>query len=237
MKAAFTLLELLFVLAVVAVVTAIALPATTGMSRYTARVKTLTNLRQIGVAARLYANDHDQSLPGGADPTPDAPARWPALFCDYLTPNDSRVFLDPADPAAARLPLAEALSNTQNRTGYVCNGFDELGDGANPPAAVSLVKIEHPVNTVLMSQKSIGSSDFCVNVLFKPLAALNALLNPKAFEGGSYYLYVDGSVRYLKQTEYSDQMWQLNPPVTLPSLPLSTPAPIVPDGPAGTVHS
>lgn len=200
------MLELLVVIAVIAVLAAIAVPASDGINRYSARVKSLSNLRQIGVAARLYANDHQQLLPGGAASTD----RWPTLFCAYLTPSDPRVFIDPADPAAANLPLDQVLSNSRNNTGYIYNGFDELGDGANPPETVLLPALDHAAETILLGQKAMGASDFCVDLLLKPLSALLGLLNPAAFDGGANYLFVDGSVRYLKQGEYSDKMWQVN---------------------------
>ena len=63
-KAAFTLLETLVVFTVVAVLVAVAIPATTRVSQYSARMKAISNMRQIGVAAHLYANDHNQQLPG-----------------------------------------------------------------------------------------------------------------------------------------------------------------------------
>lgn len=212
-KSAFTLLELLFVLAVIAVLAAIVIPATSGISRYSARVKSLSNLRQIGVAARLYANDHQQQLPGGADPLADGGSadRWPALFSGYLTPSDPRVFLDPADRVASSLPMPQVLSNAQNNTGYIYNGFDELGDGKNPPDTVLLTSLDHPADTILMSQKAIGVTDFCVNLLTTPFAVILSLMNPAAIDGGANYLFVDGSVRYLKKSEYSSNMWQVNP--------------------------
>lgn len=217
------MLELLFVIAVVAVLATIALPASNGINRYSARMKSLSNLRQIGVAARLYANDHQGQLPGGAVPAAGAlepTDRWPALFCGYLTPSDPRVFLDPSDRAAASLPLDQVLSNSRNNTGYIQNGFDELGDGAKPPETVSVAALEYPAQTILMSQKAPGATDFCVDLLTKPLSILTGALNPTAFDGGAHYLFVDGSVRYLKQREYSPRLWQANPLVPLPGLPL-----------------
>lgn len=221
-RSAFTLLELLFVIAVIAVLAAIAVPASNGISRYSARMKSLSNLRQIGVAARLYANDHQQQLPGGAEPSTGGAStdRWPTLFSAYLTPSDPRVFIDPTDRAALSLPLNQVLSNSQNNTGYIYNGFDEMGDGKTPPQTVLLTALDHPVDTILMSQKAIGTPDFCVNLLTESLSAIARLLNPAAFDGGANYLFVDGSVRYLKKSEYSDKMWLVSPLKSLPGLPL-----------------
>ena len=80
MKAAFTLIEVLLTFAVIAVLAALLIPATSRMTQYAQR-KIDLNLRQIGVAARLYANDHDQTLPGqpvAATPSGQPPDQWPA---------------------------------------------------------------------------------------------------------------------------------------------------------------
>jgi prepilin-type N-terminal cleavage/methylation domain-containing protein/prepilin-type processing-associated H-X9-DG protein len=211
LKPAFTLLELLVVMAVIAVLVAIAIPTATGINRYAARVKSISNLRQIGVAARLFANDHNMRLPAKAAAPADllepAPDCWPKLFCAYLTPSDPRVFLDPLDRTTAKLPLEEVLSNAKNNTGFIYNGFDDLfGNGARAPL-VSLAAIERPGETLLMSQKAPGVTEFYVDLLGNPVNVLTSLLNPKVFDGGAHYLYVDGSVRYLKESEYSNKLW------------------------------
>ena len=223
-KAAFTLLEILFALAILALLIAIAIPATSRATLYAARTKSISNLRQIGVASRLYANEHDQKLPGqiSSDPLLPPPIgdgnkdRWPKLLCAYLSPSDPRVLLDPTDRAATQLTASDILSNDVNRTGYIYNGFDDLGRDGQPPAEVSLTMIDQPVNTILMSQKMQGAKDFYVDLLGAPLAVLSSLLNPAAFNGGSHYLYVDGSVRYLKEAEYSNQLWLVNKGNVLP---------------------
>lgn len=211
--------------AVVALLAAIAIPATSKISEYSARTKSLSNLRQIGVAARLYANDHDQRLPGqpasaGLPPTGSAAEQWPTLFCAYLTPSDPAVFVDPGDPVTSKLPLASILSNDSNNTAFVYNGFDDLATGNQPPVAISLTTLASPSEVVLLAQKTRGATAFFVSPLFQPIANLLSLLNPSAYDGGSHYLFVDGSVRFIKQSEYSNSIWLVDKSISLPFPPL-----------------
>lgn len=195
------------------------------MSAYSARMKSVSNLRQLGVAARLYANDHNQQLPGQPGSLLGLPGigtqpsdQWPALFCTYLSPSDPRVFLDPSDPVTAKLPLLSVLSNAVNNTGYVYNGFDDLGQDNQPLPAVALTRMDTPSEVVLLSQKTQGATAFYVDLLFNPLGNLFSLLNPQAYDGGSHYLFVDGSVRFIKQTDYSNTLWLVDKTVPLPPL-------------------
>ena len=232
MKAAFTLLEVMVVFVVLAVLVAIAIPASTRMSQYTARMKSISNLRQLGVAAHLYANDHDQQLPGQPasgllglpllGPSAGSGDQWPKLFCAYLSPSDPRVFLDPSDPVEARLPLTAILSNATNNTGYIYNGFNDLGVDNQPVPSIALTRLDTPSEVVLLSQKTPGATAFYVNLLFNPLGNLFSLLNPSAYDGGSHYLFVDGSVRFIKQADYTNNLWLVNKNLTLP-LPLLGP--------------
>jgi type II secretory pathway pseudopilin PulG len=58
--AAFTVLELLIVLGIIAVLTAIALPVLNSVRRRAQRVQCMVNLRNLHVAAALYVQDNDQ---------------------------------------------------------------------------------------------------------------------------------------------------------------------------------
>ena len=219
MKAAFTLVELLVVLATLLVLVAIVVPATSHVSQYAARAKVASNMRQIGVAARLYANDHDQQLPGQPSEAGGTPDRWPTLFCNYLSPSDPRVFLDCTAPAAPALPLPEVISNVNNNTGYIYNGFDDLAPGGVPLTSVPLLRLGDPTQVVLLAQKQSSSKSFYVDPILQPLANLLGALNPQAYDGGAYYLYADGSVRFAKQNDYSNNFWLVNKTLNLPTLP------------------
>ena len=212
------MVELLVALAIVTVLVAVALPATSHMSQYAARAKAVSNMRQVGVAAHLYANDNGQQLPG--QPADSSAAQWPALFCQYLSPSDPRVFLDAADPLTAKLPLAEVISNSVNNTGFVYNGFDEFASNGVAPSSVPLIRITTPSQVVLLAQKTPSSKGFFVDPLLQPLADLLGVLNSQAYDGGAYYLYVDGSVRFTKQSEYTSTFWLVDKTITLPGLPV-----------------
>ncbi len=218
--------------AVVAVMLAIAVPATSKISGYSARTKSISNLRQIGVAARLYANDHNQQLPGQPLTDPlgtDVPDQWPTLFGAYLSPSNPAVFVDPKNDAAKRLPNVDILSNSVNNTGYIYNGFDDLAADNRPLASVPLNRLQTQVDVVLLAQKKSGAKPFCISPIFQPITNLLDVLNPGAFDGGAHYLFVDGSVRYVKWGEYSNNFWVVDKAGGLPLPPLP-PLPPVFDG-------
>ena len=141
------------------------------------------------------------------------------------------MFLDPSDSSTSRLPLAAILSNAVNNTAFIYNGFDDLAANNQPPGAVSLTTLTNPSEVVLLAQKTRGATAFFVSPLFQPIANLFSLLNPAAYDGGSHYLFVDGSVRFIMQTDYSNSFWLADKNSSLPFPPL---LPLPPASP-GTV--
>lgn len=74
MKRAFTLIEILVVIAIIGVLTAIIF-AVFPQVRENARAKTcLSNMRQLGMAIQLYTQDYDDNLPMNRLPDKDHPA-------------------------------------------------------------------------------------------------------------------------------------------------------------------
>ena len=100
-RAAFTLIELLVVIAVIGVLAGLLLPALAGAKRKAQSVRCVSNLRQIGIAVRLHADDQGGRLPraranGG---TNGAPGELPSIQ-EVLRPllaDKSEVFKCPAD--------------------------------------------------------------------------------------------------------------------------------------------
>jgi prepilin-type N-terminal cleavage/methylation domain-containing protein/prepilin-type processing-associated H-X9-DG protein len=78
--AAFTLVELLVVLAIISILTALLLPAL-GRSKESARATVcLGNLHQIGIALQLYVQDNNNKLPVMRDVSTDPPVAATNIF-------------------------------------------------------------------------------------------------------------------------------------------------------------
>ena len=104
-NAGFTLIELLVVIAVIAILAALLLPALTAAKLRTRSIVCISNLKQIGIAIALYANDHeDLLLPAEFHPGSGAPYQegWAATLVldNYL----------PAPTADTYTTLAEGQS-------------------------------------------------------------------------------------------------------------------------------
>ncbi|MGC8991846.1 MAG: DUF1559 domain-containing protein, partial [Verrucomicrobiia bacterium] len=90
---AFTLVELLVVLAVVSILAALTFPAVANAKQQGKRAGCLNNLRQIGLAACMYADENDSYPPAWTD----SATRWMDLLKPFID-KSSGVYLCPSDP-------------------------------------------------------------------------------------------------------------------------------------------
>lgn len=67
MRRAFTLIELLVVITIIAILAALLFPVFSQAKQSANQTSTMSNLRQLGTAATLYAADEDDTLPGATD--------------------------------------------------------------------------------------------------------------------------------------------------------------------------
>src|SRR5208282_4302253 len=74
---AFTLIELLVVIAIIAILAALLLPALASAKERSKRAKCLNNLRQLGIAMTMYADDNRQLLMSAKPSSDDNPPTPP----------------------------------------------------------------------------------------------------------------------------------------------------------------
>lgn len=88
---AFTLIELIVVLAVIAILMSMVYPMYTGISERAKATKDLSNLRQIGIATQTYLNDSDGVLFSPAMPwASQLKQKYFSVWRGFLSPFDKR---------------------------------------------------------------------------------------------------------------------------------------------------
>lgn len=103
-RRAFTIVELLLVLAIVIILIGIGFPVLQRIRAQSQAAKCLSNLRQIGAGLNLYLADHGQRMPvleGGRRSRDEDVAVLDTVLAEYLT--DPRIFACPEDAKLARL--------------------------------------------------------------------------------------------------------------------------------------
>jgi len=130
LRRAFTLVELLVVLAVIAILASLSLGGLSKLVASSDRSKAVSNMRQIGTGITLFAADNDGKLPGPLwpgqlaqfDPNdPKMPERLVGVLAPYLgipTPTAPKVELLFAPPAYRKAVSASFLKSART---YVLN--------------------------------------------------------------------------------------------------------------------
>jgi prepilin-type N-terminal cleavage/methylation domain-containing protein/prepilin-type processing-associated H-X9-DG protein len=203
-KQGFTLLELLTVVAIIAVLCSILIPALGGVRESAQQARCASNMRQIGCALLLCAAANDNKLPETSH-TAAVGQSWIYTLSDYLGDCDE-VRICPADPKGDSRFDAGGTS-------YILNSFlfvPQIGPFGQPMGGPSnnLTLIESPaeVPMAFIISDSKGVSDWEDHTHSSRWGSWSAVvrdISPGRFGGGnspikalgnSNYLFADGHV-------------------------------------------
>lgn len=203
----FTLLELLTVVAIIAVLCSILIPALHGVRFSAQQASCASNMRQIGSALLLYAAANDNKLPETSH-TAAFGQSWIYTLSDYLGDCDE-VRICPADPKGDGRFDAGGTS-------YILNSFlfvPQIGPFGQPMGEPTnnLLLIENPTETpmafIIADSQGIGdANDHTHSSRWSSWSAVVRDISPGRFGGGnspmralgsSNYLFADGHVEQL----------------------------------------
>lgn len=197
-RAAFTLVELLVVVAVIAVLIGLVFALAPGMIKRGQATASLNNMRQVGNGFQLYAGDNDFYLPSRVE----SGDKWPRLLYEYL--KDQKIYADPSDPNNFLRTHRDPLANNGNNTSYIMNGFNDVGAFQDENVAVKVNTVDQPSQTILLGNQS-NSRNYYMDT--EEGNQSSGVLNKTAFGDGSNYLFADGSVRFITKDDYRDDLW------------------------------
>jgi prepilin-type N-terminal cleavage/methylation domain-containing protein/prepilin-type processing-associated H-X9-DG protein len=225
MKRAFTLIELLVVIAIIAILAAILFPVFAQAREKARQTSCLSNLKQIGTAFAMYAQDYDerlpdrrdlkQALPGGYRPwttwpPSDPRAGWAAIVLDPYIRNTA-VWRCPsiAGSALGNAPeVAQRISTAPDApvTNYWLWRFDRPDDPVpidnlwGKTEAQALSDLQAAGNPQVGYPDSVADIEHAVDPYFpRTIPTVPDALKGRAVHfGGRNRLFLDGHVKYLR---------------------------------------
>jgi prepilin-type N-terminal cleavage/methylation domain-containing protein/prepilin-type processing-associated H-X9-DG protein len=218
-RRAFTLIELLVVIAVIAILMAILTPVLQAVKKQAREVACRSNLRQYGIAGRMYLGDNDEKFPDpqrwlfAASPTigpcdwHDASLKADGMLWSYLSDMDvhiCRTFYGLGRTIGANHPQHNPSIPVEPQYSYSMNYY--LGSGIDGSAARA-TEVRHPAAVIFFSEENCwtipGLSNFALNnnILWimqgNPIDCLATYHQVKGGDlnsGVANIVFVDGSV-------------------------------------------
>lgn len=207
---AFTLVELLVVVGIVCLLASLLLMGWPAMRSATQRSVAISNLRAVGAATQMYVGDNDGHLPARVTSSD----KWPVLLSVYL--DDLRVFAIITDSNNFIKKHRNPLENGRNNTSYIMNGFNDIGAYTDETVSARINQVEKPSEVILFSIPKTPNTHFYMDMLGGNGGDHINVLDLGMFNGGSVYLFADGSARFIKKDDYDPTMWLVNADFAIP---------------------
>lgn len=219
-RAAFTLIELMVVVGIMVILCLLLFPAGLRALDSARRSACSSNLRQIGVAMRLYAGENDGALPYAyfTDSPNTANSCWDILISPYLLGKTigmstwAPVLKCPADktPDARQFGWTTSRRSYSMIRGYAYGWPATAGVGVclsaandpriQTPSGIRLANISDPAQTAMISELSapnnqVGGTAYAA--IDNPNQQMTSGTGTNLHSGAFNYLFVDGHVEAL----------------------------------------
>jgi type II secretory pathway pseudopilin PulG len=209
------------VIAIIAILAGMLLPALSRAKEMGRRIACVNNLRQLGLALDMYADDNNGCFPLGI-----GTALWPSTLLDGY--KNTNVLVCPSDgpnPLTAGTLAADAAPRS-----YIINGwndyfqqndpstFSDYMQGSNVNLALRQTDVPYPSDTVALGEKRTDSGQFFMDLyegegndlteleLGRHSSSTGGFIHTgvnssgaaEGGSGGSNHAFVDGSASFLK---------------------------------------
>jgi len=206
-NAGFTLVELLVVMAIIGVLAALLLPALARAREAARRTSCVNNLRQIGIAFRLYLLENRDTYPAAQDPLNADPYYWLWMgrgfrnpLAEFIPGDKERpgVFFCPSDIRQSSVDVYERTSYAYSMTFYHSPSQIDAMDSTAHTYASALAVPAIPQRSAAVRHPS---KKILVGEWYSNHAAWANDAGWFGWGGSRNYLFADGHVEYLRSDE------------------------------------
>ena len=201
MKRGFTLIELLVVIAIIAILAAILFPVFARAREKARQTTCLSNLKQMGLAILMYAQDYDERYNLAYTSTDVGTLHWPNLLEPYH--RNVQIYECPSDP--------DVWNRGEYMLSYIAS-YALFRPGTTPSGTVTIVRmaeITRPAELIAIAENADGDSSGpdAEYAYGTHGAGVNPGKNPWArvtldrHMGNSNYVFADGHAKALPPNE------------------------------------